>query len=83
MDYPGKFTRHERLVGQMADVLGIDLEEKQMRAELAPEALDGAIHRCQGCDDPSGCQRWLDAQVGVAEETPSYCRSEEFFKLLS
>lgn len=83
MEIPAKFTRHSQLVTRMADAIGVDLEEKQMRAELAPEALDGAVHRCMGCDDPNGCQRWMDSQEQRAPAPPSYCKNIEFFKLLS
>ena len=85
MGFSDKYLRHSRLVGSMADALGVDLDEKQMRAELAPEALDIAIHRCTGCDDPKGCQRWLNDQTeeNIANAPPAYCRNTKFFELLS
>lgn len=83
MDYPRNYTRHARLVGQMAEALGVDIEEKVMRSELAPEALDGAIGRCQGCSDPSDCREWLASNTDGAVTPPSYCRNTEFFRLLS
>ena len=82
MEWRNKHDRHAVLVDRMAEKLGIDLEEKQLRAELSPEALEGAVVRCMGCDDPVGCDRWVSEDNEKASETPGYCRNSDFLKSL-
>lgn len=74
--------RHADRVNRMAAVVGIDLDEKMMEGQLEIETLDDAVLSCMGCAEIDGCEHWLRAQDGVAEEPLAACRNCELFKLL-
>jgi hypothetical protein len=68
---------HEALMDRMARTLGADLDEAELRAELAPEIRHAMLLSCTGCADPTGCAHWLDAHDS-AEAAPDYCRNGLF-----
>lgn len=73
--------RHERLVHKMAAARGLDLDEAQLRGDLSPEALQGAVLACSGCHQPEVCAAHLarDAHAAV----PDYCRNQTLFAQLT
>ena len=76
------YRKHADLVDRMANTLGLDLEEKAMEGKLQIDTLGDAVLHCKGCSDPEGCERWLAAQTGTAEEAPGMCRNADLFELL-
>ncbi|MGP1358486.1 DUF6455 family protein [Roseicyclus sp.] len=65
---------HEALMDRMARTLGADLDEAELRGELAPEIRHAMLLSCTGCSDPAGCAHWLDTHER-AEAAPGYCRN--------
>jgi hypothetical protein len=65
---------HEDLMGRMARTLGADLDEAELRGDLAPEMREAMLLSCTGCSDPSACRHWLDTHE-AAEAAPGYCRN--------
>jgi len=74
--------RHAGLVDQMADCLGLDLEEEILAGQLAPESLCDEVLRCTGCSNPDGCEAWMSKHVGQAEAPPIICRNGDVFLAL-
>lgn len=73
--------RHAHLVDQMANTLGVDLEQKIMEGKMTFDALGDVVLACTGCANPEGCDHWL-AQTRSATATPDFCRNKDFFSLL-
>lgn len=74
---------HATLVDQMAETLGLDLEEKVFEGQLDPAAVSDAVLRCTGCSNPEGCAVWMKAQEGLRPRSaPVMCRNGEVFDLL-
>lgn len=67
---------HEILVRRMARTLGTDLDEAELRGDLAPESRDAMVLACTGCTSPEACGKWLDSHDS-AERPPSYCRNAD------
>ena len=80
---PGRKTleQHERLMGRMADRLGVDLDEAELRGDLPPQERSDMVLSCTNCTSPEECGKWLESH-DKAECTPSYCRNGELLKAL-
>ena len=76
MSWMTRLNRHAALVGRMADTLGVDLTEEMQRGSFSPEALRASVLNCTGCDNPDGCEAWLDAHGDGADRTPGFCRNK-------
>lgn len=73
-------AKHAALVDDMGQALGVDLEEKVLRGDLAPDDLVDAVLSCSNCTDPGKCRAWLDSRESVAATTPGYCRNTELLE---
>ncbi len=75
---PGKKTlqEHERLMGHMADRLGVDLDEAEMRGDLRRGDREAMVLSCTNCISPEECQAWLERR-DRADASPDYCRNGE------
>jgi len=82
MQSQAKIKRHARLVDQMADALGVDVEEKVMSGLLDPEEVVDAVLRCTACTNPEDCEQWLETQDRPVEDTPDYCRNTQLLREL-
>ena len=80
---PGSKTikEHEALMGHMADRLGVDLDEVELRGAITPEDRSDMVLSCTNCTSPEDCQAWLETHA-KAEDAPPYCRNSEAFKSL-
>ncbi len=67
---------HENLMTRMAGTVGVDLDEAELRGDLAPEQRGEMVLACTGCSDPEGCVQWLKANAS-ADATPGYCRNAD------
>ena len=68
--------RHARLVDEMANTLGVDLEEATMRGNIPMDDLSDLVLKCRGCVDPDACENWLKARARTgADRAPGFCRS--------
>lgn len=78
---PGRKTieEHELLMGQMADRLGVDLDEAELRGDLPPEQRSDMVLSCTNCTSPEDCSKWL-ASHDTAEDAPAYCRNGALLK---
>lgn len=65
---------HRRLMDAMADRLGADLDEAELRGEITPEARGDMVLSCTNCTSPEACGEWL-ASHDSAEDAPEYCRN--------
>lgn len=72
---------HTKLVHKMADRLGADLDEAELRGDLAPGERDAMVLTCTNCTSPEACQTWL-AEHDSADDAPTYCRNGEKLKSL-
>lgn len=70
---------HRALVNGMADKLGLDLDELELRGELAPEFREELVDRCIGCSDMPGCKNWLAEFATPQPQAPEYCRNWQTF----
>ena len=73
--------RHAKLVDQMAETLGIDLEEAALRGDVAIDEISDAVLRCTACSNPDHCEGWL-AGHDKADSTPGYCRNADLMDRL-
>ena len=80
---PGNKTLkdHEILVSRMAGTLGVDLDEAELRGQIAPEFRDEMVLACTGCADAGACDRWL-GENAKADATPAFCRNVGVFDVL-
>ncbi|MGI3184398.1 DUF6455 family protein [Nioella aestuarii] len=80
---PGRKTieDHEKLMGRMADRLGVDLDEAELRGDLPPEQRSDMVLSCTNCTSPEECGKWLESH-DKAEDAPTYCRNGELLKAL-
>jgi hypothetical protein len=67
-------AQHGALMNRMAETLGVDLDEAELRGALAPEQREEMLLACTGCADPTGCAHWL-ARTRNADAAPDYCRN--------
>ncbi|MDJ0823584.1 MAG: DUF6455 family protein [Paracoccaceae bacterium] len=74
--------RHAGLVDDMADAVGVDLQEQMLRGDLSISELDDAVMRCTGCSNPDDCESWLASQTGAVDTPPAYCRNADVFAAL-
>jgi uncharacterized protein DUF6455 len=74
--------RHAALVDQMANTLGVDLEEVTMRGDLQIEDISDAVLSCTACSNPEACKGWLEEHKKGAAHSPDYCRNSEMFERL-
>ncbi|MBV2359656.1 hypothetical protein KUH32_07715 [Thalassococcus sp. CAU 1522] len=82
MQPPKTLKRHAKLVDQMAEAVGLDLEERMLRGELTFGELDDAVLRCTGCAQPCACEAFLAGTTETIADTPDYCRNAELFREL-
>lgn len=82
---PGKATlkRHAALVDQMAETVGVDLEQAMMEGRMTSDQLSDVVLTCTGCSEAEACARWLATQDEQAATTPDYCRNTDTFQRLS
>lgn len=73
---------HAALVDQMAETLGVDLEEVTLRGDLQISDISDAVLRCVDCTHSKACQGWMKEQNDGAMQTPDYCRNSEMFRKL-
>ena len=72
---------HAGLVDDMAKMLDIDLEETAIGGDLSIDQISDAVLRCTECPNPDHCQSLL-AETSGFNQTPEYCRNQEFFRKL-
>jgi hypothetical protein len=75
---PGKGTleRHGDLMAHMATKVGADLDEAELRGELAPELRQDMLLSCTACSNPTACAKWLD-EAAEGSAPPAYCRNRD------
>lgn len=80
-EMPGRKTleEHGRLMGQMADRLGVDLDEAELRGDLPPEQRSDMVLSCTNCTSPEDCSKWLESH-DKSDVTPEYCRNGALLK---
>lgn len=76
-----RYTKHAKLVSQMADKVGLDLLEIMQRGELDSEDLRMMVHRCEGCTSPEDCTQKL-ASGQITDTPPDYCRNANIFEAM-
>lgn len=77
-----KIKRHAALLDQMADTLGIDLEEAAICGAFPMGEISEAVLRCTACSNPETCTQWMKQHPDGAELTPDYCRNREILQAL-
>jgi len=82
MESPKILKRHAALLDEMAQTLGIDLEEAAIRGDLRIDDISEAVLRCTGCPDPRHCRHWLQDHTEGATATPDYCSNAALFQQL-
>ena len=78
------FKRHAGLVDQMANTLGLDLEEAMFEGRMDTEDVSDAVLSCTGCAHPDECENWLNKQTGSGGPAvpPQWCRNADLFERL-
>ena len=78
-----KYDRHAKLMDQVANAVGIDLDEAVQRGELTEEMVRDGVLACVGCSQPGDCADWIADHKDGADETPAYCRNRNLLDLLA
>lgn len=73
---------HATLVDDMANSLGIDLEEAAICGAFRMEEISDAVLRCAGCVYPVKCSHWRAQHPKGAKKAPDYCRNREVLQAL-
>lgn len=73
---------HAALVDQMANALGVDLEEQVFRGNTEMDDISNAVLKCTGCTQTEACNHWLTSRTATVMRTPAYCRNSEMFYAL-
>ena len=73
--------RHAALVDRMAISLGIDLEEKALRAEVSMDDLSELVFQCARCSNPDHCDQRMQVERS-ADHPPGYCRNSDVLMAL-
>ncbi|MEX0349066.1 MAG: DUF6455 family protein [Paracoccaceae bacterium] len=81
MQSPKTLKRHAALLDEMAQTLGVDLQDAALRGDLEFGEIADAVIACTGCTNPTHCEAWL-AENSRAESGPGYCRNTELLKRL-
>ncbi len=68
------YQKHQWLMSRMADKLGADLDEAELRGDLTPGQRDAMVLSCTNCTSPEECERLLQAN-GSIDAAPSFCRN--------
>ncbi len=75
-----RFEKHERLMRQLAEANGVDLELEVQKGNFSQEEYWTSVLACTGCSDPAACQNHLrDGRSGI----PTFCRNGETIRRLS
>lgn len=74
--------RHAALLDNMANTLGIDLEEAAICGAFPMDEIPEAVLQCTQCANPEKCTRWMEQHPDGAELTPNYCRNREVLQAL-
>lgn len=75
-------AEHTALFHQMAEAMGVNLEQEILAGRLDLETLTNSIQRCKGCGGPKACTKWLEhAEVGAEPDAPGYCRNASMLKM--
>ncbi|WP_170607216.1 DUF6455 family protein [Ruegeria arenilitoris] len=73
--------RHAALVDQMADRLGVDLQEAAIAGAVAMDEISDAVLRCTKCANPVHCESLLAQPVNI-DHSPEYCRNRDLLRRL-
>lgn len=76
MSFFSKYDQHTALMTRMADTLGQDLDTQMQMGELPPQEFRTMVFNCLACREAGECKQWLDAQDGLADAPPPYCRNK-------
>ncbi len=70
------YETHSALMSGMADRLGADLDEAELRGAITPGIRNDMVLKCTGCTHPEDCRQVLEAKSDF-NEPPIYCRNGE------
>ena len=82
MAVPKDIKRHAALLDQMAETLGLDLQETAIHGDLRIDEISEAVLRCASCAEPDKCTAWQQDHADGAEVTPDYCRNAALLQRL-
>lgn len=81
MEHLSILRRHADLLDNMANKLGVDLEESVMAGKMEFDGIADAVLRCTGCNHPDHCTSLL-AQGEALSEAPDYCQNRHLMAQL-
>jgi len=65
--------RHAALLDQMAETIGVDLQDAAIRGELRMGELGDAVLDCAQCARSGECISWMESSAKTASQPPEYC----------
>ncbi len=75
-----RFEKHDRLMRQMADANGVDLDLAVQQGDFSQDEYWTSVLACTGCSDPGACEKHLrDGRSGI----PAFCRNGDTIRRLS
>jgi len=74
--------RHAALMDQMAQTVGVDLEDAVLSGRLAIDEISDAVLRCTKCASPDTCPAWMAGQSEPADRAPDYCGNRSMLQRL-
>lgn len=77
-----QLKKHADLFCRMGEAVGVDLQERAIRGDLAFDEIAEGVLRCTRCGQPGACQSWLAKSEGTATSTPDYCRNGDLLDFL-
>ena len=80
MNNAQRFEKHDRLMRQMAEANGVDLDLATQQGDLSQDDYWASVLACTGCTDPGACEKHLrDGRSGI----PAFCRNGDTIRRLS
>jgi hypothetical protein len=78
-----KFDEHNRLMGRMADRLGVDLGDALVDGRLGEPDLRRMMFSCLACREPGACRQFLDDKEADTVVAPGFCNNREVMNRLA
>ncbi len=74
---------HAALFDQMAQTVGLDLQEEAIAGNLRFDEISEAVLRCTRCGGVGACRKWMEQGARPGAEAPDFCRNRDLLSFLN